>query len=80
MSRVTVVAVASVPRPFETGTAPTAPSNVTNVSSATAESGVSTTQAGSNNDEIFMGHLLKVAVSAEGTFWEPMFPGIAAMI
>jgi hypothetical protein len=31
------------------------------------------TQTGSSNDEIFMGHLLKVAVSAEGTLCEPIF-------
>src|SRR6516164_6905650 len=73
MLRVTVVAVVSVPKPAETPIAPIAPSNVTNVLSATAESGVSTTQAGSSNDEIFMGHLLRVAVSGEGTLCEPMF-------
>ena len=63
MLPVTVVAVVSVPKPAET---PIAPSNVTNVLSATAESGVSTTQASSSNDDIFTGHFLKVAVSAVG--------------
>ena len=60
--------------------APIAPSNVTNLLSATAESGVSTTQAGSSNDEIFMGHLLTVPVSGKGRSVNLCSAGIAAVI
>ncbi len=51
--------------------APIPPSNLTNNSFATAESGASATVASSSNDGIFMRHLLTVRVSANETLCEP---------